>query len=329
MCRCDVSERRASGREGLAPCARAGMGCRGKCPDLPSLLETSRHRSRDRRASSAPQATGSAAPMRDQRTNRLKSVSGAYAARLGPRCPSTARAIAPWRPLPLQPVANDGEYPADHAPIIDPRLAMAPCEIARDPRYLLFVQPDQSAQSRLSLSERETEPAKSINGSKADRWRKAYGGKKFDQAKRLKDLEQEKARLKRLLADAGRDRAILTEAASGHWEGPPEDASSLSMRVVSTASRNAGGSGSHSLSQRPRVCHQCRPDMDRKDGFEDAQHRTGLTWIRPHTSLGDQPPAAEALVPADRERSSTFGSRCLGPLRRHVRAFDSTSGVGG
>ncbi len=48
------------------------------------------------------------------------------------------------------------------------------------------------------------------------RWRKEYGGLKIDQAKRLKDLEKENARLKRLLADAERDKAILREAASGN-----------------------------------------------------------------------------------------------------------------
>lgn len=49
------------------------------------------------------------------------------------------------------------------------------------------------------------------------RWRKEYGGMKIDQAKRLKDLEKENARLKRLLADAELDKAILKEAASGNW----------------------------------------------------------------------------------------------------------------
>ena len=49
------------------------------------------------------------------------------------------------------------------------------------------------------------------------RWRKEYGGMKVDQAKRLKDLERENARLKRLLADAELDKAILKEAASGNW----------------------------------------------------------------------------------------------------------------
>lgn len=49
------------------------------------------------------------------------------------------------------------------------------------------------------------------------RWRKEYGGMKVDQAKRLKELEKENARLKRLLADAELDKAILKEAASGNW----------------------------------------------------------------------------------------------------------------
>ena len=49
------------------------------------------------------------------------------------------------------------------------------------------------------------------------RWRKEYGGLKVDQAKRLKELEKENARLKRLLADAELDKAILKEAASGNF----------------------------------------------------------------------------------------------------------------
>jgi putative transposase len=47
------------------------------------------------------------------------------------------------------------------------------------------------------------------------RWRKEYGGLKTDQAKRFKELERENTRLKRLLADAELDKAILREAASG------------------------------------------------------------------------------------------------------------------
>jgi len=49
------------------------------------------------------------------------------------------------------------------------------------------------------------------------RWKREYGGLRSDQAKRLKDLEKENARLKRLLADAELDKAILREAASGNF----------------------------------------------------------------------------------------------------------------
>jgi transposase-like protein len=49
------------------------------------------------------------------------------------------------------------------------------------------------------------------------RWRREYGGMKVDQAKRLKELEKENGRLKRLLADAELDKAILREAASGKY----------------------------------------------------------------------------------------------------------------
>jgi len=48
------------------------------------------------------------------------------------------------------------------------------------------------------------------------RWRKEYGGLRMDQAKRLKDLEKENARLKRLVAEAELDKAILKEAALGN-----------------------------------------------------------------------------------------------------------------
>jgi putative transposase len=48
------------------------------------------------------------------------------------------------------------------------------------------------------------------------RWRKEYGGLRLDQAKRLKDLERENDRLKRLVAQAELDKAILREAAAGN-----------------------------------------------------------------------------------------------------------------
>jgi putative transposase len=48
------------------------------------------------------------------------------------------------------------------------------------------------------------------------RWRKEYGGMRLEQAKRLKELEKENSRLKRLVADLSLDNAILKEAARGN-----------------------------------------------------------------------------------------------------------------
>ena len=49
------------------------------------------------------------------------------------------------------------------------------------------------------------------------RWRREYGGLKVDQARRLKELEQENTRLKRAVADLTLDKLILKEAAEGNW----------------------------------------------------------------------------------------------------------------
>lgn len=49
------------------------------------------------------------------------------------------------------------------------------------------------------------------------RWRQMYGGLKVDQAKRLKELERENARLKRAVADLTLDKLILKEAAEGNF----------------------------------------------------------------------------------------------------------------
>jgi len=49
------------------------------------------------------------------------------------------------------------------------------------------------------------------------KWRREYGGLRMDQAKRLKELEKENVRLKKLLAESELDKAILKEAASGNF----------------------------------------------------------------------------------------------------------------
>ena len=49
------------------------------------------------------------------------------------------------------------------------------------------------------------------------RWRNEYGGLKVDQARRLKDLERENARLRKAVSDLTLDKMILKEAASGNF----------------------------------------------------------------------------------------------------------------
>ena len=49
------------------------------------------------------------------------------------------------------------------------------------------------------------------------RWRKEYGGLKADQAKRLKELEQENSKLKRLVAELSLDKQILQDIARGNF----------------------------------------------------------------------------------------------------------------
>jgi transposase-like protein len=49
------------------------------------------------------------------------------------------------------------------------------------------------------------------------RWRKEYGGMRIEQAKRLKSLERENARLKKLVADISLDNAILKEVSEGNF----------------------------------------------------------------------------------------------------------------
>lgn len=49
------------------------------------------------------------------------------------------------------------------------------------------------------------------------RWRREYGGLRVDQAKRLKELEQENGRLKKIVADLSVDNSILKEVARGNF----------------------------------------------------------------------------------------------------------------
>jgi putative transposase len=76
-------------------------------------------------------------------------------------------------------------------------------------------------QAEVELSKGSTIPqaAKKIGVTEQTfyRWRAEYGGLRLDQAKRLKALETENARLKKMVADLSLDMEILREAASGNF----------------------------------------------------------------------------------------------------------------
>jgi transposase-like protein len=76
-------------------------------------------------------------------------------------------------------------------------------------------------QAEVELSKGATIPqaAKKIGVTEQTfyRWRNEYGGLRLDQAKRLKALETENARLKKLVAEQALDIEILKEAASGNF----------------------------------------------------------------------------------------------------------------
>ena len=76
---------------------------------------------------------------------------------------------------------------------------------------------DADAMFNAGKSEAEVCQALEISEHTLGRWRTQYGGMKADEAKRLKELEQENARLKKLLAEAELDKAMLKELAQGNF----------------------------------------------------------------------------------------------------------------
>jgi len=95
----------------------------------------------------------------------------------------------------------------------------------RDLRLLTFHQPFPSQDSvhrfeiLLNQGANVGEASRKIGVTEQTyyRWRKEYGGMRVEQAKRLKDLEKENVRLKKLVADISLDNAILKEVAEGNF----------------------------------------------------------------------------------------------------------------
>jgi transposase-like protein len=77
----------------------------------------------------------------------------------------------------------------------------------------------EDADRRLSAGQGIGQVCQALEVSEATyhRWRNQYGGMKAQEAKRLKELEAENARLKRLVADLMLDKEMLKELASGNF----------------------------------------------------------------------------------------------------------------
>lgn len=77
----------------------------------------------------------------------------------------------------------------------------------------------RDADSKLSAGQTIGQVCQSLEISEQTfhRWRNQYGGMKAEEAKRLKELEQENSRLKKLLAEAQLDKEILQEALKGNY----------------------------------------------------------------------------------------------------------------
>ena len=72
---------------------------------------------------------------------------------------------------------------------------------------------------KIGQGNKSSEAIRSIGVSEQTyyRWRKEYGGMRTDQAKRLREVEKENIRLKKLVANLSLDNAILKEAARGNF----------------------------------------------------------------------------------------------------------------
>ena len=87
---------------------------------------------------------------------------------------------------------------------------------------------------------RRSMPQAGGDGQTFYRWRSEYGGLKLDQAKPLKELERENARLKRAVAELTLDKLILKEAAEGHFQ-VPSAADVASTRSAPSSACPSGG----------------------------------------------------------------------------------------
>ncbi len=114
------------------------------------------------------------------------------------------------------------------------------------------------------------------------RWRKEYGGLKLDQAKRLKELEKENAKLKRVVAELSLEKQVLKDVA----EGPDVLSPERRRCAVEHAEENAEFSERRSLCRlvnQWRGTQRCLP-IQRTD--EDALTRAVITLASEYSRYG-------------------------------------------
>ena len=93
-----------------------------------------------------------------------------------------------------------------------------------------------------------------------DRWRKEYGGLQVDQARRLKELERENGRLRRLVADLALEKQGLADVGAGNCQDPSDAGRRSLASGKRTAFRNATpAASSASTGARSAMCARCRP----------------------------------------------------------------------
>ncbi len=127
------------------------------------------------------------------------------------------------------------------------------------------------------------------------RWRRGYDGLKVDQAKRLKELEKENARLRQAVSDLTLDKQILKEAARGpegqrqqNFRAPPAAGSASSMSGPTWTSRSVArvvfwARTARRSASRPGAVPTRRwtiAPRPRKQSCARLSHRRWTTWIR-------------------------------------------------
>ena len=85
------------------------------------------------------------------------------------------------------------------------------------PEQIVKILRDMEIEQGRGLSQEDACKKTGITLQTFYRWRKEFGGLKVDQARRLKELESENNRLKKLVADLALDNSVLKEISKGNF----------------------------------------------------------------------------------------------------------------